>query len=259
MAIDRKSGGIEKGARAWCAQGTLPLQKYLQYETTLTRKEIKSLVSDGEILVNGKEVSDEKVRVEPSQIDSLVVAGEEVSLIPWPLYRIVLNKPAGYEVSHKPSCHPSVFHLLPDNYKWEDCQAVGRLDEDTTGLLILTNDGAFNHRVSSPKKIMEKVYEVHLKHPVDEAFRKTIQEPVDLRDGHIVSDHKVDFDTGSEKLIRIIVTEGKYHQVKRMVAACSNRVERLHRVRIGALELGDLPEGDMRFMDPSEILSDWNG
>jgi len=174
---------------------------------------------------------------------------------------IMLHKPAGTECSQKPSAHPSVFSLLPAPLRQRPhkggslgVQAVGRLDQDTTGLLLLSDDGQFIHRMSSPKKHVAKVYEVTTKHPLDNVQVQQLLAGVVLDDDHVpvkaaaaewVSTHH----------LRLTLTEGKYHQVKRMVAAVSNRVERLHRSMMGGLALpDDLLPGQWRFLSAQELL-----
>ncbi len=172
---------------------------------------------------------------------------------------LMLHKPAGTEVSQKPSAYPSVYTLLPAPLRQrpqkgpvQGVQAVGRLDQDTTGLLLLTDDGQFIHRMSSPKRHIPKVYEVTTKHPVQASQVQRLLEGVVLDDDpkpvraaacEAVSDHEV----------RLTLTEGKYHQVKRMLAAVGNRVEALHRSRIGTVELpGDLVPGQWRWLRAEE-------
>jgi 16S rRNA pseudouridine516 synthase len=165
---------------------------------------------------------------------------------PWPYYEhalILLNKPAGYECSQKPKHHPSVMTLLPSPLRQRGVQPIGRLDEDTTGLLLLTEDGKLIHKLTSPKHHVPKVYEVGCKHPVDAAQIERLLAGVVLEDDpapvraaacELVDEHH----------LRLTLTEGKYHQVKRMIAAVSNRVETLHRSRFGHLSLPeDLPPG----------------
>ena len=156
---------------------------------------------------------------------------------------LMLHKPAGTECSRKPSAYPSIYTLLPGPLRQrpqkgavQGVQAVGRLDQDTTGLLLLTDDGQFIHRMNSPRHHVPKVYEVTVKHPIDERQVQRLLEGVVLDD-----DPKpvraAACECAGEKQLRLTLTEGKYHQVKRMVAAVGNRVESLHRSQIGGLVL----------------------
>ena len=177
---------------------------------------------------------------------------------------LMLHKPAGTECSQKPSTYPSIYTLLPSPLRLrpqksavQGVQAVGRLDQDTTGLLLMSDDGQFIHRMSSPKKHLPKVYGVTCKHPLDEKQVKKLLDGVVLDDDpkpvRAVACEIVDAD-GERLHLRLTLTEGKYHQVKRMVAAVSNRVEGLHRSRIGALELPtDLLPGQWRSLSAADL------
>lgn len=175
---------------------------------------------------------------------------------------IVLHKPEGTECSQKPSRYPSVYTLLPAPLRTrpargviQGVQAVGRLDQDTTGLLLLSDDGQFIHRMSSPKKHVPKVYRVTAKHAVSDVQLQKLLAGVVLDDDPkpvraaactLIDDHTLD----------LTLTEGKYHQVKRMLAAVSNRVEALHRRSVGSFELPpNLAPGQWRWLLPSELLA----
>jgi 16S rRNA pseudouridine516 synthase len=176
----------------------------------------------------------------------------------WP-YRaralIVLHKPAGYECSRKPKHYPSVMNLLPPPLRLRDVQPVGRLDADTTGLLLLTDDGALIHRLTSPKKHVAKVYEIVAADPVTPAQVDALLRGVILHDDPQPVRAAACEATG-ERTLRMTLLEGKYHQVKRMVAAAGNTVLCLHRSRYGALELpADLAPGAWRWLDgPATVL-----
>lgn len=173
---------------------------------------------------------------------------------------IAFHKPAGTECSQKPSVHPSIYSLLPSPLRLrpqksaiQGVQAVGRLDQDTTGLLLLSDDGQFIHRMSSPKKHIAKVYEVTTKHPIDD---KQIQK---LLAGVLLDDDPQPVKAAaavkvSDYHLQLTLTEGKYHQVKRMLAAVSNRVEGLHRSKIGNFELPvDLLPGQWRWLSTFDL------
>lgn len=185
--------------------------------------------------------------------------------IDWPYHEkayVMLHKPAATECSQKPSTYPSIYTLLPSPLRLrpqkgavQGVQAVGRLDQDTTGLLLLTDDGKFIHRMSSPRHHVPKVYEVTVKHALEPAQVAKLLAGVVLDDDpkpvraaacEAVSSHH----------LRLTLTEGKYHQVKRMVAAVSNRVEALHRSQIGALRLpDDLAPGQWRWLSQADLDS----
>jgi 16S rRNA pseudouridine516 synthase len=174
---------------------------------------------------------------------------------------LMLHKPAGHECSQKPSTYPSIYTLLPGPLRNRGggaaagVQAVGRLDQDTTGLLLLSDDGKFIHRMTSPRHHVPKVYEVQVKHPLDERQVARLLEGVVLED-----DPKPVRAAACEAVdthhLRLTLTEGKYHQVKRMVAAVSNRVEGLHRSAIGSVRLpADLLPGQWRWLTADEVAS----
>jgi len=175
---------------------------------------------------------------------------------------LMMHKPLGYECSQRPSAWPSIYTLLPAPLRQRPSkggtpgvQAIGRLDQDTTGLLLMTDDGQFIHKMGSPKHHVPKVYEVTAKHPVDEAqIAKLLagvvldDDPKPVRAAACESD--------SPLHLRLTLTEGKYHQVKRMLAAVGNRVEGLHRSRIGDLALpGDLAPGQWRWLTAEEVAA----
>ncbi len=181
---------------------------------------------------------------------------------------LMLHKPAGYECSQKPSTYPSVYTLLPSPLRLrpqksavQGVQAVGRLDQDTTGLLLLSDDGQFIHRMNSPKKHVPKVYEVTVKHPLDAQQVDRLLAGVVLDDDpkpvraaacEIVADSANP--EGEPLHLRLTLTEGKYHQVKRMLAAVGNRVEGLHRSKIGGLALPDeLKPGQWRWLSEADL------
>jgi 16S rRNA pseudouridine516 synthase len=173
---------------------------------------------------------------------------------------VLFNKPTGSECSQKPSMHPSIYTFLPSPLRLrpqksaiQGIQAVGRLDQDTTGMLLMSDDGQFIHKMSSPKKHVSKVYEVTTKHPLDDKQVKKLLSGVVLDD-----DPKpvkaAAAEIVSEFHLKLTLTEGKYHQVKRMLAAVSNRVEGLHRSQIGGLKLPeDLLPGQWRWLTEAEL------
>ena len=180
----------------------------------------------------------------------------------WAYHRLaylLMNKPAGTECSQKPSTYPSIYTLLPAPLRSRGggaaagVQAVGRLDQDTTGLLLLSDDGKFIHRMTSPRHHVPKVYEARVKHPLDDRQIARLLEGVVLDD----DPRPVKAQAASavdEHQLRMTLTEGKYHQVKRMVAAVGNRVESLHRSSIGPLRLtDDLLPGQWRWLTGEEI------
>ncbi|MDE2093572.1 MAG: pseudouridine synthase [Burkholderiales bacterium] len=197
------------------------------------RRECEGLILGGHVRLDGAVCDDPFLEVAP---DGLVfdVRGER-----WPYHAralVLLNKPAGYECSQKPKHHPSVMSLLPVPLRVRGLQPEGRLDEDTTGLLLLTDDGALIHRLTSPKKHVPKVYEIETIEPVTAAQIDELRRGVVLHDDPLPVRAAACEATGAHAL-RLTLLEGKYHQVKRMVAAVGNRCEALHRSAFGAVTL----------------------
>ncbi len=222
-----------------------------------TRRVCAGLLQQGFVTVAGEPVRDPG-QIFPTDGLRFTVQGTEW-IYQSPAY-VMLNKPAGIECSQKPSTWPSIYSLLPAPLRQrpqkgavQGVQAIGRLDQDTTGLLLLTDDGKFIHRMSSPKHHVPKVYEVTLKHPVDDKQVAKLVAGVVLDDDPRPVLAAACEATGSHTL-SLTLTEGKYHQVKRMVAAVGNRVEALHRSRIGALVLpADLAPGQWRWLGADDL------
>jgi 16S rRNA pseudouridine516 synthase len=218
------------------------------------RRECEGLVLGGHVTLEGKVCDDPFFEVDVK--NPKLTFGVRGQL--WP-YRekalVLLNKPAGYECSQKPKHHPSVMSLLALPLRVRGLQPVGRLDEDTTGLLLMTDDGALIHRLTSPKKHVPKVYEIGTIDPVTDAQVDELMRGVVLHDDPLpVRAHACE-KTG-EHTLRMTLLEGKYHQVKRMVAATGNTVNALHRSAYGILKLSDdLAPGQWRWLDgPAAVI-----
>ncbi len=215
------------------------------------RRECEGLILAGHVTLAGSVCDDPYFEVDPEGL-SFGVRGEL-----WP-YRakalVLLNKPTGHECSQKPKHHASVMSLLPVPLRVRGLQPVGRLDEDTTGLLLLTDDGALIHRLTSPKKHVPKVYEIETIDAVTDGQIDELRRGVVLHDDPLPVRAAACEKTG-ERALRMTLLEGKYHQVKRMVAATGNTVQRLHRSRYGALALpADLAPGEWRWLPGPGVL-----
>jgi 16S rRNA pseudouridine516 synthase len=211
-----------------------------------TRRECAQLIAGGHVAVGGRTLTD---ATEELPIDGLVL---QVDGQPWPVHEravILLHKPAGYECSRRPGRWPSVLSLLPPPLRQRGVQPVGRLDADTTGVLLLTDDGALLHRLTSPRHHVRKVYEVTARHAVHDEQIKQLLQGVVLDDAPRPVRAAACERTGTHAL-RLTLTEGKYHQVKRMVAAAGNRVQALHRSAFGGVRLpADMAPGQWRWID----------
>ena len=215
-----------------------------------SRRHCAGLVEAGLVSVAGQVIDDPAAEFDTA---GLVF---EVEGRAWPFQApalVLLHKPAGYECSQKPRHHPSVMSLLPPPLRDRGVQPVGRLDEDTTGLLLLTDDGALIHRLTSPKHHVPKVYEAQVRHPL------TADQLQRLRDGVVLDDspelvRATAAQAAGPNTLHLTLTEGKYHQVKRMVAAVGNRVDALHRSRFGALQIPPgLAPGQWCWQDPAAL------
>jgi 16S rRNA pseudouridine516 synthase len=231
----------------------MQLDRLLQSQGFGTRKECRSIIRHGLLKI------DEVVRDDPFS-DWPMAPGSpfEVDGDLWtyqPSAYVLMNKPAGYECSRKPLHHPSVLSLLPPPLRTRDVQPIGRLDEDTTGLLLLTDDGRFNHVLSSPKRKLAKVYRVECKHALDDVQLTALRTGVQLHDEPAPL-AALAAEAIAPNTLRLTIGEGKYHQVKRMVAAAGNRVESLTRIAVGPLALpDDLPVGRWRWLTQEELTA----
>jgi 16S rRNA pseudouridine516 synthase len=223
----------------------MQLERILHRHGFGTRKGCRALVRMGRVSIGGVVCDDPFAEL---ATEGLVFAVDGVD---WPYAEfasVLLHKPAGYECSRKPQHHPSVLELLPPPLRERGVQPIGRLDEDTTGLLLLTDDGQLNHQLSSGRRKVPKVYLATTRHPLD------AEQVGRLLAGVLLNDEPVPVVAAAAEIVddfqlRLTVTEGKYHQVKRMVAAAGNRVETLHREALGGLALPvDLKPGEWRWL-----------
>ncbi len=226
------------------------LERILQTQGFGTRKWCAELIHDGDVSIDRVVVTDPRSTFETDGLEFSVY--DE----PW-RYRehvyIALNKPADYECSRKPSHHPGVLSLLPEQFARRDVQPVGRLDHDTTGLLLMSDDGAFIHAQSSPRRHIPKVYVATTHDAVTPQLVTQLLGGVKLHDepaplAAIVCEQ---LDTHQ---LKIVLEQGKYHQVKRMLAAAGNHCTALRRTEIGQLKLDalELAEGDWCYLDEAQ-------
>jgi len=228
----------------------MTLEKLLQSQGFGSRRECRQLILAGRVSVEGAECLLPSAEFAPEQLH-FSVGGK-----PWRYRRqayLALHKPAGYECSHQPQGYPSVFKLLPPELVARGVQCVGRLDADTTGLLLLSDDGGFIHRCSAPKRKLPKVYRVTTRHPVSEQQIAALLAGVVLHDDPAPVAALACARLG-DNLLELTIGEGKYHQVKRMLAAAGNRVEQLHRSAVGGLQLeAALPAGSWRWLEAEDL------
>lgn len=206
------------------------LDKFLANMGVGTRSEVKQLLKKGSVKVNQNIVKLPKLHVNPNS-DEIMVNDEVVSYID-KVY-IMLNKPKGYISATEDEVHPTIIDLIPE-YAHLNIFPVGRLDKDTEGLLLVTNDGQFNHEVMNPNKHVSKTYEVYSKHPITQFDIDKFKSGIELSDGKLKPAilKKVD-----NYVSHVTIYEGKYHQVKRMFHSIENEVLELKRIKIAQIEL----------------------
>ena len=232
------------------AKKTLPLERIICNQGFGVRKLCRIMIANGDVTVNGTLCDD------PNAEFSLENLSYTVKSEAWDYKEksyLMMHKPSNYECSHKTQHHPTIYSLLPFPLVERNVQCIGRLDEDTTGLILISDDGQFIHKMSSPKHKVPKIYEVTCKHAISDEQIAHILKGVQLvdEDAPIAA---LACKRMSENVIHMTLAEGKYHQVKRMVAAISNRVEGLKRIQIGELKLPeDLKVSEWRWLSESDL------
>jgi len=225
------------------------LEKMLQSQGFGSRKHCQQLIKNGAIAIQGEVITNAKHKLDLNHL-SFSVYGEHFE------YRekvyIALNKPQDYECSHQATHHFSVFDLFDDVLMNRGLQCVGRLDQDTSGLLLLTDDGQFLQALTHPKKHVAKVYRMQTADPVTEQQIQQLQQGVELRNESGIF-AATDVILLAENELQLTIHQGVYHQVKRMLAAVGNKVERLHRQQIGALTLPELEQGKWIYLDEQQV------
>lgn len=224
------------------------LEKILQSQGFGSRKYCQQLIKNGSVSVNGEIADDLKKQFSPENLE-FSLFGQTYQ------YReqvyIALKKPKGFECSHQPQHHQSVFSLLPEIMIHRGVQAIGRLDQDTTGLLLLTDDGKYLQALTHPRKHVPKVYHVTTLDPV------TPEQIVMLSEGVSLHQEKGIFaatDVAMLETHQLMMTihQGVYHQVKRMIAAVGNKVEALHRHQVGQLVLPEIADGEWIYLSEQQ-------
>ncbi|MGN0630108.1 MAG: pseudouridine synthase [Ruminococcus sp.] len=209
------------------------LDRYLSERTEYSRSQIKELAAKGCISVNG--CVSKKVSMNVTESDIVAVSGKEVRQERH--ITLIMNKPAGIVSATEDRVEKTVIDILPPEYKNQGLAPVGRLDKDTTGMLLLTNDGSLLHELTHPKKHIPKYYRAVLARPFTAAAQQLIAEGMTLGNGEICRPARAAAIDEKGMEILICIHEGKYHQVKRMLAAAGNHVEKLCRIAIGGMIL----------------------
>ncbi|AHG73016.1 Ribosomal small subunit pseudouridine synthase A [Mannheimia sp. USDA-ARS-USMARC-1261] len=227
------------------------LDKFIAENTGLTRSQAAKVLKSGEVTVNGKIEKSGAAKI--SQDDEICYQGEPLEWVEEGQY-FMLYKPQGYICSNDDGEYPTVFQFF-DYPLMTKLHTAGRLDVDTTGLVLLTDDGKWSHRITSPKHHCEKTYLVTLADPVEDFYAEKLAEGILLR-GEKDPTLPAQLEILDDYNVNLTISEGRYHQVKRMFAALGNKVEALHRWRIGDVVLDDdLTEGEFRPLTQTEIES----
>jgi len=225
------------------------IDRILSEQTNYSRKEIKRLVSKGLVLVNGLVVRKSDEKYADDNI-SIKINGEDIRVSKH--FYLLLNKPKGYVSTTVSDSDKTVIDLVPDKYKTRTLFPAGRLDKDTTGLMLITDDGVFAHNILSPKKHIKKVYEVVIDKDVSDEMVYGFRDGVKLNDGECKSALLEKVDTNK---CLVTLTEGRYHQIKRMFGCYKAKVLELKRICMGELYLpSDLGVGEVREVSDEELL-----
>ena len=229
--------------------GSMLLEKILQSQGFGSRKYCQQLIKNGAVSIENQICDNPKQKFNLQDLQ-FSIFGEEYQ------YRervyIALNKPQGYECSHQATHHRSVFSLFPELLVHRGIQCVGRLDQDTTGLLLLTDDGKFLQALTHPRKHVPKVYHVTTADPITPQQQQQLVQGVELRNEKGIF-AATDLKLMAENQLAMTIHQGVYHQVKRMLAAVGNRVEYLHRQQVGLLRLPEeLAVGEWMYLTPTQ-------
>lgn len=226
------------------------LDQFVAHSTTLSRRETKQAIKAGRVQINGTPCKSSNTKIDTRA--NITLDGQILAL-PGEQY-LMLNKPAGVVSATQDSDHPTALDLLPPEL-CRDLHIAGRLDADTTGLLLLTTNGQWSHRITSPRVSCPKTYRVSLNSPLSELAARELEQGVLLRNDPVPT-KPAQIKYLEDCLIELTISEGRYHQVKRMLAAIGNHVEALHRIRIGEIFLDtELQPGHYRALTSDEVSS----
>ena len=224
------------------------LDKFFSQTGTLTRSQVQKQLKLGKVTVNGETIKKADYKVDPDKDE---IRYNENKIVYRRFIYIMMNKPRGVVSATEDRDQKTVLDLLPEDLLKFDLFPSGRLDKDTTGLVVLTNDGISAHNALSPKKHVEKKYSFETADAYSDADVTAIESGITLKDGYSTKPCKIERISETEGYIYL--TEGKYHEIKRLFGARSNKITKLGRIGFGKLEIGDLPEGDWRYLTEEEI------
>ena len=231
------------------------LDKFISEQEGFSRSDTKALIKKKQVLVNGSVVKSPDAKIDPEN-DKVTVNGKEISYRQF-IY-IMLNKPEGVICATRDGLSETVLELLPPEFRRKGIFPAGRLDKDTEGFVFITDDGALAHKMLSPKNHVEKEYVVTLEKPAEERYIEAFEKGIVIDGDEECMPAKLMM-TDDKKVVRLILHEGKYHQVKRMMIAVGNKVVHLKRVRMGGIELdAALGSGESREITNEEIARLWD-
>ncbi|MEZ9564290.1 pseudouridine synthase [Vibrio artabrorum] len=233
--------------KMWCRR-LMRLDKYLCKSTDLTKSEAVEKIHRGEVSVNSETVFDESIQVHEN--NTILLKGNALTLRAFRY--ILMHKPAATICSNIDEVYPSLLNYLEID-KPSELHMAGRLDADTTGLVLITDDGRWSFNITSPTKSCKKVYRVTLLRDIKDDVAERFKVGVQLQ-GEVNPTRPAELEVISPKEVLLTITEGKFHQVKRMFAAVGNRVVKLHREQIGEIRL-DVQQGEWRYLTEDEIAS----
>ena len=228
------------------------LDKLIASQGLLSRNDVKTMVKKGEVSVNGAIVKDSSIKV--SYEDDIKIKGESLSQTEY-VY-IMLNKPKGVVSASEDKRDKTVVDILPDELKRKNLFPAGRLDKDTTGVSLITDEGDFAHRILSPARHVDKTYIATVSDKVDFAkAKKAFSDGVVLGDGTVLLSAQLELiEENENQVFKVVIKEGKYHQIKRMFASLGTTVIELKRIAIGGLALDfSLKEGEARVITEEEL------
>lgn len=228
---------------------TMRLDKYLATHSDATRTLAKMAIKTGRVDINGVVTKDQGKKVKPDDVVS--INGRELKES-GEVY-LVMNKQAGIICATQDEEQDTVLDFV-DGYTHKELHIAGRLDKDTTGLVLITSDGKWSHRVTSPNYVCEKVYVLETIIPIQDSYIDEFSAGILLRD-ETKPTKPAKLEILTETSARLTLTEGKYHQVKRMFGAMGNRVTKLHRESVGGVNLGNLEEGEFRALTEEEVAA----
>lgn len=224
------------------------LDRIISEQTNFTRKEIRKLISQGVVWVNNEQIRKPETKFDENNID-LKIQGKEIDVREH-IY-LILNKPKGYVSTTEEGTQKNVIDLVPDKFKTRTLFPAGRLDKDTTGLMLITDDGEFAHNILSPKRHVKKIYEVTIDVPVTSNMVEDFKNGIKLKDGEC---KPAILEITGEYTAKVTLLEGRYHQIKRMFGCYAAKVIELNRICMGNLYLpNDILLGEIREATNEEL------